>query len=314
MTSTPPVVVLQARMGSSRLPGKVLMELAGQPMLMLMLDRLRRLDLPVVVATSTLERDDPVAEAAEAAGYAVARGSEHDVLERFIEAVSHTESDHVVRLTADCPLIDPALVLAAVELAMATGADYVSNSLVRTYPDGLDVEVLTRAALEDAAVEADLPDEREHVTPFVYRRPNRFTLAALADERCLGSERWTVDTAEDLARLRSIVADLDDPVSASWLDVLDAAGCASDVSVLRPDLAGRSGPATTPAARTWEVLDEEGLAEGWVGVQLTGPGNAIARGSIEPDRRGRAVDALRVALLDDLQVADLTVPDDWSCP
>ncbi len=148
--------IIQARSGSTRLPGKVLAEVAGRPMLGFMLDRLRdRLEgAQLVVATSDLDRDDAVADVADDAGVAVVRGPEADVLERFRLALEAHPAEAVVRLTADCPLIDPALVTRVIELRAETGADYACNVLPRTFPRGLDVEVLTAEALAAAAAEA----------------------------------------------------------------------------------------------------------------------------------------------------------------
>ena len=219
------LAVVQARAGSTRLPGKVLLPVGGRPMLAFMLERLAGTHVDqLVVATSTDVRDDAVADAASAAGVAVVRGSESDVLARFVAALDAYPADVVVRLTADCPLIDPALVDEVVTARAASGADYASNTLVRTYPDGLDVEVLTAAALRTAAAEATDPAEREHVTPFVYRRPDRFHLLAVVGPESLGHERWTVDTAEDIERVRAIVAHLDDPIGAGWRAILAVAG------------------------------------------------------------------------------------------
>lgn len=217
--------VVQARMGSSRLPGKVLADLGGRPVLQLMLERLRPADVDrVVVATSDRGIDDPVAELATQLGIDVVRGPEADVLARFAIALDRFPADDVVRLTADCPLTDPALVDAALDLHRSTGADYTSNSLERTYPDGLDVEVVRTSALRAAVAEANEPEEREHVMPFVYHRPDRFRLASLETAEWLGHERWTLDTADDLDRLRSIVDGLPDPVAAAWHEVLAVAG------------------------------------------------------------------------------------------
>lgn len=216
--------VVQARMGSSRLPGKVLAPLGGRPMLRFMLDRLAPLDLAhLVVATSTHARDDAVAREAASAGVAVVRGSEHDVLDRMRSALDAHPADTVVRLTGDCPLVDPALVSAAIALHCETGADYTSNVLPRTFPKGLDVEVMSAGALLEAALEATDPPEREHVTPFLYRHPERFRLANLWCPEDLGEERWTVDTPEDLEFVRDVV----DQIGAdrlAWQDILDRIG------------------------------------------------------------------------------------------
>lgn len=219
------LVVIQARMGSTRLPGKVLADLGGRPLLGLQLDRLARLaDARLVVATSDLARDDPVESLAADCGVTCVRGPETDVLDRFAVAVEAHPSDEVVRLTADCPLTDPDLVTAVLHLRRATGADYAGNTLIRTFPDGLDVEVMTAATFGSVQREADDPLDREHVTRFVLRHPRRFLSANLRAPRALAAERWTVDTPEDLERVRAIVADLDDPVTAGWDDILTRAG------------------------------------------------------------------------------------------
>lgn len=224
----------------------MLADLAGRPMLAFQLARLRqRAPGPVVVATSTEAGDDEVARLARQSGASVFRGSEHDVLDRFAGALTAHPADVVVRLTADCPLVDPAVVAAAVDLRAATGADLVTNGLVRTFPVGLDVEVMTATALRQAAAEARDPAEREHVTPFVHRRPERFRLRALRTPALAGEERWTVDTADDLGRVRTIVALLDDPLTAGWETILEAAGRHGDPPPgslrVRPATAGDDG-------------------------------------------------------------------------
>jgi spore coat polysaccharide biosynthesis protein SpsF len=220
------LVVVQARMGSSRLPGKVTRELAGRPMLGLLLERVGRCRMidHLMVATSTRAIDDPVVSLADAAGVQIVRGSEVDVLARFESALRAWPADHIVRLTGDCPLLDPAIVDAVVAEHCSSGASYTSNTLVRTYPDGLDVEVLRADALYEAAALSTDRTEREHVTPFVYRRPERYPLRFHRGPRLLGDERWTVDTAADLDVLRDIVGRLPDPVTATWEDVLAQTG------------------------------------------------------------------------------------------
>ena len=221
--------VVQARTGSTRLPGKVLRELGGRPLLRYMLDRLADLHVDeLVVATSDLERDDAVVEIAQDAGRPVVRGSESDVLDRFAAALAAHPADHVVRLTADCPLADPVLIEGVVARHLDRGADYTSNVFPRTFPRGLDCEVMTAAAFRIAHAEATDPAEREHVTPFLYRRPERFVLANMRNDAALGREGWTVDTAEDLAFVRGVVDRMaqDDPHgdAFSWREAWSAVG------------------------------------------------------------------------------------------
>jgi spore coat polysaccharide biosynthesis protein SpsF (cytidylyltransferase family) len=217
------VLVLQARLGSTRLPGKVLADLGGTTMLGFLIDRLAPLLWPVVVATSDLERDDPVASVAADHGVTVVRGPEQDVLTRYRMALDATGADVIVRLTADCPLLDPALVEEVVAARADTGADYASNTVERCFPDGLDVEAVTADALRAADTEATDPEDREHVTPFIWRRPDRFAVTQVVTEPARGLERWTVDTAEDLARVREVVAACPSGVTA-WREVLALVG------------------------------------------------------------------------------------------
>jgi spore coat polysaccharide biosynthesis protein SpsF (cytidylyltransferase family) len=226
------LIVIQARMGSTRLPGKVLADLAGRPLLAFQLARLGRIpEAEVVVATTDLDRDDPVAELAAAHGVGCVRGSEADVLSRFAKALAAHPAEEVVRLTADCPLTDPGLVEAARTLLRSTGADYAGNTPIRTFPDGLDVEVMTAETFATIDREATDPLDREHVTRFVLQRPERFRLANLRAPGALADERWTVDTPEDLARVREIVGLLEQPLSAPWGEILAMAGTTTEPAV-----------------------------------------------------------------------------------
>jgi spore coat polysaccharide biosynthesis protein SpsF len=224
--------VVQARMGSSRLPGKVLEDLGGQPLLGFLLDRISALDVrAVVVATSDRPDDDAIVKLCEQKIVPVVRGPEDDVLARFVVALDAYPSDHIIRLTADCPLTDPVVVADVLSRHLASGADYTSNTLPRTYPQGLDVEVVRSEVLRAAAAEATDDAEREHVMPFVYRRPERFRLANLRSGHDLGAERWTVDTPEDLERLRAMVRVLQEHGTQfrpdrgpDWLEVVSVVG------------------------------------------------------------------------------------------
>jgi spore coat polysaccharide biosynthesis protein SpsF len=295
-------------MGSSRLPGKVLADLAGQPMLAFMLERLRPLgdhgDLKIVVATSTAAADDPVAAVAQAAGVAIVRGSEHDVLARFQAVLAEHPADDVVRLTGDCPLVDPQIVVDVLAHHRQAEADYTSNTLVRTFPDGLDAEVIARSALEAAGAEARDPVEREHVTPFIYRRPSRFRLAQHTVEDLAGDERWTVDTNDDLDWVRSIVDQLVDPVTAGWRTILAVAGRRARDDKLRllpvplPD-----NVQTMQFVRRWRAV-ASGVAVGEAEVIVNdGVGTLKVEGP--HDQRSAIVASVRRALVADLQVREL---------
>jgi spore coat polysaccharide biosynthesis protein SpsF len=199
-------------MTSSRLPGKVMAPLLGEPMIGRQVERLRRARRigRLVVATSTDPSDDPLAAYCESLELTVFRGSLNDVLGRFRAALAlYPDAKAVVRLTADCPLTDPELIDRVVEHHHAAGADYTSNTLgTRTYPHGLDVEVIRPDALVEAAERASDPYEREHVTPYIYRRPETFRLAGVARHESLASLRRTVDLPEDLAFVRDVYAKL----------------------------------------------------------------------------------------------------------
>lgn len=189
-------IVVQARMGSTRLPGKVLKDIAGRPMLSYQMERLRRVKRAerIVVATTDQPADDAVERFCQKEKIACVRGSEHDVLARYHLAIERFPADVVVRITADCPLIDPAIVDEAIA---AYEPDYVSNMLETTYPYGMAVEVFSAQALREAHREAKDPAEREHVTPFIYRHPERYRLRSLTMAPNLSHHRWTVDTPED---------------------------------------------------------------------------------------------------------------------
>ena len=205
------VVINQARLGSTRLPGKVLMELEGRPMLERQLERLARARTPdaIVIATTTEPRDQPIVDLATRLGVPLTRGSEDDVLDRYLQAGHEHAADIIVRVTADCPLIDRDVLDRCVDALLADPTlDYASNTLERTYPRGLDVEVLTQATLETAAREATEPEDREHVTRFVWRQPERFHLGSVTDDDDHSDLRWTVDTPEDLEVVRAVYRDL----------------------------------------------------------------------------------------------------------
>lgn len=201
------VAIVQARLGSSRLPGKVLAEIAGRPMLGHVVGRLQRARRlhQVGVATSDLPQDDALARFCEQEQWACVRGSERDVLDRYRQAADAFSADTIVRITADCPLLDPHVVDQVIARFEDSGADYASNTLLHTFPDGLDVEVFSRRALECAWQEARQPFEREHVTPYLRTAPavRRANLAYEGDPDAR-AQRWTVDDERDLEFVRRV--------------------------------------------------------------------------------------------------------------
>jgi len=218
------VAIVQARVGSTRLPGKVLLDLAGKTVLERVVERVSRFTLvdEVVVATSELRADDPVAAECARIGVETFRGSESDVLDRFVGAADATGADVCVRLTADCPLLDPGVSDSIISVFHeADGvADYASNKIPQSFPRGLDTEVFSREALGRTAREARETYERVHVTAYMYRHPERFSLISVTSDVDRADWRWTVDTAEDLEFVREIYGRLGGTDDFSWHDVV----------------------------------------------------------------------------------------------
>ena len=217
------VAIVQARMGSRRLPGKVLKDLEGESVLARVVNRLRRARLidEVLVATTDRASDDAIVEECRRWTVSVSRGDQEDVLDRYFRAAQLSKADIVVRVTSDCPLIDPEVTDRTIAAFLEVQPDYASNVLTRTYPRGLDTEVMSFASLARAWQEARKPYEREHVTPFLYEHPGEFKLLSVTGEADYSSHRWTVDTPEDLALVRAIYLRLKDKPEFLWRDVLD---------------------------------------------------------------------------------------------
>lgn len=206
------VGIIQARLGSSRLPSKVLMELMGRPMLSYMLERVSKVeDLhEIVVATTTQQQDDAIEAFCRTNHTKVFRGSENDVLDRYFQAASAYHADIILRLTADCPLIDPRVVDKIIHafLKKYPDIDFAGNVKPATFPDGLDTEVFTMDALRRAWTEAKNPLDREHVTPYFYDEPGRFRTLNITAERDYSKYRITVDHAEDFQVIENIIRNL----------------------------------------------------------------------------------------------------------
>ena len=229
------LAILQARMSSTRLPGKVLLPILGRPMLGRQLERLKHsiaID-ELVVATSVYQSDDGIAALCAKEDVACFRGSLNDVLDRFVCCARIYKASHIVRLTGDCPLIDPELVDALVQFYLGQQVDYASNCRPPTLPDGLDAEIFTMEALESASREANDPFSREHVVPFILNQPKRFSTANWEAKENLSHLRWTVDEQEDfdfVARVYEALY-LDNP-SFGFEDVLTLVRCQPELAQL----------------------------------------------------------------------------------
>jgi len=219
LSETLPLIVIQARVGSTRFPGKVLLDLAGLPLIVRVYERVERMRTPVqiVVAATTDHLDDALVDVCQAEGIAVFRGHPTDLLDRHYQAAVDYGAEVVAKVPSDCPLIDPDVIDAVFRRFFRDECDYASNLHPATYPDGNDVEVMSRAALEAAWCEASRPMEREHTTPYIWEHPERFRISNVtldpgpdgAPERDYSmSHRWTLDYPEDYEFIRRVYAEL----------------------------------------------------------------------------------------------------------
>jgi spore coat polysaccharide biosynthesis protein SpsF len=203
------VIINQARMTSTRLPGKVLKEVLGKPLLEYQIERLRRVKLAdqIVVATTTNDTDQPIIDLCDRMSIPVYRGSENDVLARYHGAAIAHQADVVVRVTSDCPAIDPQVIDQVIQLYVSEYPkyDYISNCLERTYPRGLDTEVFSFKALDESFHQATEQLDREHVTPFIHRQTARYNLGQVSYFENHSDHRWTVDTPEDFELIRQMI-------------------------------------------------------------------------------------------------------------
>lgn len=201
------IAIIQARMGSTRLPGKIIKEIVRKPMLGHVIERLRksRLINEIVIAT-TKNKNNPILKITQDYGVKIFIGSEEDVLDRYYQAARRYKDDVIVRITSDCPLIDPEVVDKVIKYFINSEdkIDYVSNTLKRSYPLGLDTEVFSFMALEKAWQEAKETYQREHVTPYIYEHPEIFRLANVENSEDLSYLRWTVDEERDLEFVRKV--------------------------------------------------------------------------------------------------------------
>lgn len=210
-------------MGSTRLPGKVLKDLGGETALSRVVHRLGGAELidELLIATTDRPADDSIVEESNRRSVPFFRGSEDDVLDRYIRAAQSSQAEIVVRITSDCPLIDPGIADKTIAAFFDARADYASNVLTRTYPRGLDIEVMTLEALKRAWHGATESYERAHVTPFIYQHPGDFEILSVMGEEDYSHHRWTLDTLEDLAFIRAIYDRVADRNNFGWREVLN---------------------------------------------------------------------------------------------
>jgi spore coat polysaccharide biosynthesis protein SpsF len=224
------VIIVQARMTSSRLPGKVLKTVLGKPLLEYQIERLKRVKLAdeIVIATTTNDTDQPIVDLCKRLAVPYFRGSEEDVLARYHGAAVEHHADLIVRVTSDCPLIDPHVIDKVIKTYQYACPvyDYVSNCRERYYPRGMDTEVFSFSALDEAFHEATIPPDREHVTPFIAMRPERFKQVNVTYHEDQSRHRWTVDTQEDFLLISKIIEELY-PLNKEFTlkDVLDVLQC-----------------------------------------------------------------------------------------
>ncbi len=247
------IAIVQARMGSTRFPGKVMQPINGVPMIELLLQRLARARTfeTILLATSVDPRNKPLVEHVRSLGYEVYEGSETDVLERFYEAAKPHRPDAVVRITGDCPLVDPEVVDKVVQVFREENKDYVSNAQPPTFPDGLDCEVFTFRALELAFAEVSLPAQREHVTPYL-REAEQFSRSNVKNERDFSHERWTVDEPRDLVVVASIFAHFAPRTDFTWKEVMELRESNPSLFEANSDIKRNEGIALSSGQKLWK--------------------------------------------------------------
>ena len=231
-------------MGSTRLPGKVLKGLSGETVLARVVNRSRRAALvdEVVVATTVRDADDAIVKECERLAVEYFRGDEADVLDRYYRTAREFSADAIVRITSDCPLIDPELIDATIHSFLGQMPDYATNALVVTYPRGLDVEVFTAEALARSWNSAKETYQRTHVTPYIYENPELFKILSLTAENDYSRYRWTLDTTEDLEAIREIYKHFLDDHRIHWREVIS-------LMESHPDLAEKNAHVLQKALR-----------------------------------------------------------------
>ena len=247
------VALVQARMGSTRLPNKVMKPIGGIPMIELLLSRLsqaKEVD-QVVVATSVDDRNQSLVAHVRKLGYACEQGSENDVLDRFVQAARAHQADVVVRITGDCPLVDPALVDEAIRRFNASGVDYLSNNNPPTYPDGLDIEVCSFKVLEQANQETSKLYDREHVTPYL-RETGRFKTFVMQHSQDLSALRWTVDEPADFAVIEKVFQHFHPRTDFTWIEVLSLQQQRPEIFSVNDHLVRNEGAILGTGQKLWK--------------------------------------------------------------
>ncbi|EOQ88129.1 cytidylyltransferase [Leptospira yanagawae serovar Saopaulo str. Sao Paulo = ATCC 700523] len=247
------VAIIQARLGSTRLPNKVMKEVNGKPLIEILLSRLSKSKSinQIVIATSINKENDLLQKFVEKLGYKVYRGSEQNVLERYYLAAKETGADVVIRITGDCPLIDPKVVDEVVSEFLKGGVDYCSNINPPTYPDGLDTEVFSFLALERAYKEATLDSEREHVTPYI-RESDSFKKSNVFFSKDHSAERWTVDEPADFKLISQILDHFHPDLSFSWLDVLNLKTIIPNIFSINQEINRNEGQIMGTGQKLWK--------------------------------------------------------------
>ncbi len=247
------VALVQARMGSTRLPSKVMRPISGQPMIELLLHRLSRstrLD-QIVLATSVSDNNDPLVGHVEKLGYTAIRGNENDVLGRYVDAASVVGADVVVRITGDCPLVDPELLDEMLSGFDPTRLDYLSNTIVPTYPDGLDIEIVTTDALRRAAAESSSVYDHEHVTPFI-KSHERFRVSNWTNSEDLSALRWTVDEIVDFEVISNVFRHFAPNLDFTWQQVLALQRSRPDLFAANQTITRNEGASMGTGQKLWK--------------------------------------------------------------
>lgn len=247
------VAIVQARMGSTRLPNKVMKPITGVPMIELLLKRLTRAKLvdQIVVATSTDPRNKPLVAHIESLGYVCEEGSEDDVLDRYLKAAKSNNADVVIRITGDCPLVDADLVDKAILAFKSQQVDYLSNIAPATYPDGLDIEIFTLAALERSAAESNSNFDHEHVTPYI-RNEKQFSKASIQHSKDVSHLRWTVDEPEDLEVIINVFEHFSPNIYFDWQQVLDLQETKPKLFINNQELSRNEGATMGTGQKLWK--------------------------------------------------------------